>query len=99
MVNRYCECCHRLAGRPDAATNFYNDHFIPTHWALNYFKLSECLGVSLMGCCKDCGGELEKVIPIQKGLTGDDLLKAIYDTVQTAHPYDSFSTQVVIFDF
>ena len=51
MVNRYCECCHRLAGRPDAATNFYNDHFIPTHWALNYFKLSECLGVSLMGCC------------------------------------------------
>ena len=47
-----------------------------------------------MGCCKDCGGELEKVIPIQKGLTGDDLLKAIYDTVQTAHPYDSFSTQV-----
>ncbi len=94
MVNRYCECCHRLAGRPDAATNFYNDHFIPTHWALNYFKLSECLGVSLMGCCKDCGGELEKVIPIQKGLTGDDLLKAIYDTVQTAHPYDSFSTQV-----
>ena len=43
MVNRYCECCHRLAGRPDAATNFYNDHFIPTHWALNYFKLSECL--------------------------------------------------------
>ena len=94
MVNRYCECCHRLAGRPDAATNFYNDHFIPTHWALNYFKLSECLGVSLMGCCKDCGGELEKVIPILKGLTGDDLLKAIYDTVQTAHPYDSFSTQV-----
>ncbi len=94
MVNRYCECCHRLAGRPDAADNFYNDHFIPTRWALNYFKLSECLGISLMGCCKDCGGELEKVIPIQKGLTGDDLLKAIYDTVQTAHPYDSFSTQV-----
>lgn len=94
MVNRYCKCCHRLAGRPDAADNFYNDHFIPTRWALNYFKLSECLGISLMGCCKDCGGELEKVIPIQKGLTGDDLLKAIYDTVQTAHPYDSFSTQV-----
>ena len=94
MVNRYCECCHRLAGRPDAAANFYNDHFIPTGWALNYFKLSECLGVSLMGRCKDCGGELEETIPLPKGLTGDDLLKAIYDTVQTAHPYDSFSKQV-----
>lgn len=94
MVNRYCKCCHRLAGRSDAAANFYNDHFIPDHWALHYSKLSECWGVSLMGCCKDCGGDLEEFIPIQKGLTGDDLLKAIYDTVQTTHPYDKFIEQV-----
>lgn len=93
MVNRYCKCCYHLAGQPDAAANFYNDHFIPIRWALNYFKLSECLGVSLMGRCKDCG-DLEEVIPIQKDLTGDDLLKAIYDTVQTAHPYDKFIEQV-----
>ena len=52
MINRYCGCCHHLAGRPDAAANFYNDHFIPTGWALNYFKLIECRGVSLMGRCK-----------------------------------------------
>ena len=94
MVNRYCNCCHHLAGRPNSPANFYNDHFIPTRWELCYFKLSECSGVSLIGRCKDCGGELEEVIPLQKGLTGDDLLKAIYDTVQTAHPYDSFSKQV-----
>ena len=57
MVNRYCKCCHHLAGRPDAAANFYNDHFIPDRWALHYSKLSECWGVSLMGRCKDCGGD------------------------------------------
>lgn len=79
------------AGRPDAAANFYSDHFIPDHWALNYFKLSECWGVSLMGRCKDCGGELEEIISLPKDLTGDALFQAIYDTVQTAHPYDSRS--------
>ena len=94
MVNRYCKCCHHLAGRPDAAANFYNDHFIPDHWALSYFKLSECMGVSLMGRCKDCDGELEEVIPLPKGLTGDALFQAIYDIVQTAHPYDKFLKQV-----
>lgn len=91
MVNRFCKCCHYLAGRPDAAANFYSDHFIPDHWALNYFKLSECWGVSLMGRCKDCGGELEEIISLPKDLTGDALFQAIYDTVQTAHPYDSRS--------
>ena len=90
MVNRYCKCCYHLAGRPDAAANFYNDHFIPDRWALSYFNLSECWGVSLMGRCKDCDGELEEVIPLPKGLTGDALFQAIYDTVQTAHPYDKF---------
>lgn len=94
MVNRYCKCCHHLAGRPDAAANFYNDHFIPDCWALSYFKLSECWGVSLMGRCKDCDGELEEVIPLSKGLTGDALFQAIYDTVQTAHLYDKFLKQV-----
>lgn len=88
MVNKFCKCCHYLAGRPDAAANFYSDHFIPDHWALNYFKLGECWGVSLMGRCKDCGGELEEIIQLPKDLTGDALFQAIYDTVQTAHPYD-----------
>ena len=93
MVNRHCKCCHHLAGRPDAAANFYNDHFIPTNWALNYFQLSDCMGVSLIGCCKSCGGDLEEIIPLPKGLTGDDLLKAIYDTMQTTHPYDRFYSE------
>ena len=90
MVNRYCKCCYHLAGRPDTAANFYNSHFIPERWELFYSKLSECWGVSLVGKCKACGGDLEETIPIPKGLTVDDLLKAIYDTVQTAHPYDKF---------
>lgn len=91
MVNRYCKCCHHLAGRPDAAANFYSAHFIPDRWELQYFQLSECSDISLMGYCKDCGGELEEVIPLPKGLTGDTLFQAVYDIVQTAHPYDAKS--------
>lgn len=88
MVYRYCDCCSHMAGSPDAAVNFFRSHFIPEKWKLDYFKLSECMGVTLAGRCMDCYGELEEVIPIPKGLTGDNLLKAIYDTVRTAHPYD-----------
>ena len=80
MVNRYCKCCYHLAGRSDAAANFYNSHFIPERWESFYSKLSECWGVNLVGKCKACGGDLEETIPLPKGLTGDDLLKAIYDT-------------------
>lgn len=87
MVDRYCNCCHYLAGRPDAAANFYQNHFIPDGWELRYSELSECYGVTLAGHCKDCYEKLEELIPLPKDLTGDDLFKAIYDTVQTAHPY------------
>lgn len=88
---RSCHCCCHLASWPDAVANFYNDHFVPTHWELRYFKLSECKSVCLVGHCKDCNGTLEVDIPLPEGLAGDDLLKAIYDTVQTAHPHDEFS--------
>lgn len=91
MVYHYCDCCHHLAGRPDAAANFYRDHFVPESWTLNYFKLSECGGVTLIGHCDCCYGKLEELIPIPKGLSGDALFQAIYDVVQTAHPYDTKS--------
>lgn len=94
MVNRYCDCCHHLAGRPDAAANFYRQNFIPDRWELNYFKLSECWGISLTGHCKDCDGKLEELIPLPKDLSGDALMKAIYDTVQTAHPYTKRSEEL-----
>lgn len=94
MVYRYCKCCYHMAGKPEAAANFYKHHFVPTGWKLNYFKLSECMGVSLSGHCKDCHEELEEMIPLPKGLTGDNLLKAIYDTMQTAHPYNEISKHV-----
>ena len=90
MVFSYCKCIQRMAGSPDAAANFYQDHFIPRGWELVYFKLSECSSVHLTGYCKDCYGDLEEAIPIPKGLSGDALFQAIYDTMQTAHPYDSF---------
>lgn len=88
MVYRYCDCCHHLAGDPDAAANFYRDHFVPEGWELNYFKLSECPCVTLTGHCDNCYGKLEELIPIPGELTGDDLFQSIYDTMQTAHPYD-----------
>lgn len=94
QCNRYCKCCHHLAGRPDAAANFYRHHFIPERWKLNYFKLSECSGVSLAGRCVKCHGDLEEIIPLPKGLAGDDLLRAIYDTIQTTHPYDEISKRI-----
>lgn len=94
MVNRYCSCCSHMAGSPNAAVNFFRGRFIPERWELNYFKLSECRGVTLAGRCMDCHGELEETIPLPKGLVGDDLLKAIYDTVQTAHPHDEVSRHI-----
>ena len=94
MIFSYCNCCHHLAGRPDAAANFYRDHFVPEGWALHYSKLSEYWGIFLIGRCNSCYGKLEELIPIPEGLTGDALFQAIYDTVQTAHPYDEKSNVV-----
>lgn len=94
MVDRYCNCCQHLAGWPDAAANFYKSHFIPDGWKLHYSGLSECYGLTLTGHCKDCHSKLEELIPLPEGLAGDDLLKAIYDTMQTTHPYDQVSQQI-----
>ncbi len=91
MVHQYCHCFRFLADRPDAAANFYRDHFIPERWELCYSKLSECSGVILAGRCEICFDRLEEFIPIPKGLSGDALFQAIYDTMQTAHPYDEKS--------
>ena len=88
MVYQYCHYCRFLADRPDAAANFYRDHFIPERWELCYSKLSECSGVILVGRCEICSDKLEELIPIPEGLSGDALFQAIYDTMQTAHPYD-----------
>ena len=94
MVFSYCKCSRHMAGKPEAAENFYRSHFIPRDWKLHYFKLSECGAINLAGYCKDCYEELEEMVLLPKGLTGDDLLKAIYDTMQTAHPYDKFNQQI-----
>ena len=97
MVFTYCHCCRHLAGRPDAAANFYRDHFIPKGWALHYSRLSECRGVFLTGRCEICYDNLEELIPIPEGLTGDALFQAIYDTMRTAHPYDKRNDALVYY--
>ncbi len=89
MVFSFCKCCQHM-GR-NAAGSFFNDHFIPTGWRLDYFKLSEYGGIVLKGRCKICHGDLDELIEIPKNLIGDDLFQAIYDTMQTAHPYDEKS--------
>lgn len=94
MVFSYCQCNRHMAGNDDAAANFYNSHFIPRGWQLIYFELSECSAIHLTGYCKRCYENLEEMILLPKGLAGDDLLKSIYDTMQTAHPYDTFLPQV-----
>ena len=90
MVFTFCNCCRYLADGPDTA-NFYRDHFVPESWELRYSNLSECRGVFLTGRCDVCYNKLEELIPIPEGLAGDALFQAIYDTVQTAHPYDERS--------
>lgn len=94
MVYSYCKCCQHMAGNTDAAANFYNANFIPDSWKSNYSKLSECAGIILVGHCKDCYGYLEELIPIPKGLSGDALFQAIYNTMQSAHPYAKTSEHI-----
>ena len=94
MVFSYCKCSRHMAGSPNAAINFYRSHFIPRDWKLHYSKLGECGAINLAGYCKNCYEDLEEMILLPKGLTGDNLLKAIYDTMQTAYPYDKFDEQI-----
>ena len=94
MVYLYCKCCQHMAGNTNAATNFYDANFIPNTWKSHYSRLSECAGIVLAGRCKACYGDLEELIPIPNGLSGDDLFQAIYDTMQTAHPYAQTSEHI-----
>lgn len=94
MVYLYCKCCQHMAGNTNAAANFYDENFIPGTWKSHYSRLSECAGIILTGHCKACYGDLEELIPIPKGLSGDDLFQAIYDTMQTAHPYAQTSEHI-----
>ena len=89
MVFSYCKCSYHLAGNENAAANFYNTHFVPDGWELVYSKLSECRSIHLKGRCKDCYGELNEMIPLPEGLSGDALFQAIYDAMWSAHPYDA----------
>nr|WP_325241675.1 hypothetical protein [uncultured Oscillibacter sp.] len=79
MVYLYCKCCQHMAGNTNAAANFYDENFIPGTWKSHYSRLSECAGIILTGHCKACYGDLEELIPIPKGLSGDDLFQAIAD--------------------
>lgn len=92
MVFSLCKCCQHMG--KSAAGNFFNDNFIPTGWGMSYFKLSECGGIVLKGRCKSCHDELEELIPIPEGLDGDGLFQAIYDAMQTVHPYGKVSKEV-----
>lgn len=87
MVFSYCKCSYHLAGNENAAANFYNTHFVPDGWELVYSKLSECRSIHLKGRCKDCYGDLNEMIPLPEGLSGDALFQAIYDAMWSAHPY------------
>lgn len=94
MVFSVCKCNRHMASNPAAAANFFKRHFIPNGWRLDYFDLSQCNAVTLTGCCENCHEEMAELIPLPERLTGDDLLKNIYDTIQTAHPYDQFDERI-----
>lgn len=88
MSDRLCKCCLHLSVRSEKLDSFYNEHFIPRGWRLSYLTLSEGVSLYLTGSCRDCHGDLEERILLTDGLSGDELLSAIYDAMWTAHPYD-----------
>lgn len=88
MSDRLCECCRHLAVRSEKLDSFYSKHFIPRGWRLGYTTLSEGVILYQTGRCQNCYQELEERILLEKNLTGDDLFSAIYEAMQTAHPFD-----------
>ncbi len=88
MSDRLCKCCLHMATRTEALDNFYKDHFIPRGWRLGYSKLSEGVILYLTGYCRDCYDELEELVWLAEGMSGDDLFSAIYNAMQNVHPYD-----------
>ena len=87
MSDRLCRCSQHLMVRSEKLDNFYNEHFIPRGWKLSYTKLSEGVCLYLTGYCRDCYGDLEERVFLANGLSGDKLLKAIYDAMWTTYPY------------
>lgn len=88
MCDRLCGCCMHLSVQSEKLASFYKDHFIPQGWKLAYSALSEGVILYLTGYCQNCYQELEERVLLEKSLTGDKLFSAIYDAMQTAHPYD-----------
>lgn len=91
-MNLYsCSCCQHLMESSENRANFFNKYFIPSKWKLQYYSgLSENVNLILTGYCQTCHGDLEESVPLPEALSGDDLLKGIYDTMQSAHPYTKF---------
>ena len=94
MSNQPCTCCRGMSESSEKRHNFYNAHFIPHGWRLDYCELSGWKELILTGYCRKCYGDLEEKIPVPEGLANDDLLRGIYDAIQAAHPYDKFDKRI-----
>jgi hypothetical protein len=88
MRDQPCHCNGHRQLSDGGRENFYQEHFIPEGWKLSYATLFEGMELYLTGYCRDCYGYLEEQIPLPDGLAEDDALQAIYDAMQSAHPYD-----------
>lgn len=88
MSDRPCNCCLHLPVRSEKLNSFYNACFIPSGWQLTYWTFSKGVSLYLTGYCRDCYGDLEERILLTNGLSGNELLSAIYDAMWTAFPYD-----------
>lgn len=95
MSKHPCTCCCHIEEDGARRFNFYNGHFIPRGWELQYCSnLSATAHLILTGYCRDCHGDMEEHILLPEGLTGDALLKGIYDAMQSVHPYDKFDKRI-----
>lgn len=90
MVNRYCKCCHHLAGRPEAAANFCNSHFIPDRWELQYTTLlgqEKRRTLYITGECSQCGGFMCAGEDISGTVTHDSFLRDVCASMLRYRPY------------
>lgn len=92
MSSRPCTCNGHMAETDPRRANFYNKHFIPRGWELEYYDSLSAEKPSVMllltGTCKDCYGDMAERIALSGPQTGDALLEEIYEAMQRVHPYD-----------
>lgn len=95
MSYQPCTCNGHMAETDPRRVNFYNGHFIPRSWELEYSNFltsrKALPTLYLNGYCKDCQGSLRERFFLPDTQSEDGVLTEIYRIMQCDHPYDKKS--------